>query len=354
VSLSAYAFNQDRVKSATVTQTFMLTPKRRTVKGRAYVISVGVNSYEDEAWDLKFAGADARVSQEILARNLSATKNFNEVVCISLISERGDSGVVSSERLATKKNFKSILEVLAGHLSPASLSAQLSGARRLRKVNPEDLVLITFSSHGYTDKRGTFYLIPFDTGNEVRFGQEGEIRAESLANFISSDELSMWLKDIDAGEIALIVDTCHSAAAVEAGGFKPGPMGSRGMGQLAYDKGIRVLAASQADDVAVEINRLRHGLLTYALMLDGLENDNADLDDDDTITLDEWLAYGAKNVPLLYEKLKFGTSKELMERDLRITSLVAGPSVNKNGFQRPSLFDFRRTKREVQIKKWQE
>src|SRR6185503_6290727 len=111
----------------------------------------------------------------------------------------------------------------------------------------------------------------------VQFGPNGEISPASLTHFVSSDELSEWLRDIDAGEMVLVVDTCHSAAAIEAGGFKPGPMGSRGMGQLAYDKGIRVLAASQADDVALEINRLRHGLLTYALMHDGLERGQADL-----------------------------------------------------------------------------
>ena len=53
----------------------------------------------------------------------------------------------------------------------------------------------------------------------------------------------------------MIVDACHSAASVDEAGFKPGPMGSRGLGQLAYDKGMRILAASQADDVALESGR---------------------------------------------------------------------------------------------------
>ena len=72
------------------------------------------------------------------------------------------------------------------------------------------------------------------------------------ASCIGSSELTAWLRDVQAGEIALIVDACQSAAAVDRDGFKPGPLGSRGLGQLAYDKGMRVLAACQKAGVALE------------------------------------------------------------------------------------------------------
>jgi hypothetical protein len=48
---------------------------------------------------------------------------------------------------------------------------------------------------------------------------------------VSSDDLSRWLRDVDAGDLVMVVDACHSAASVEGSGFKPGPMGSRGLGQ---------------------------------------------------------------------------------------------------------------------------
>lgn len=47
-----------------------------------------------------------------------------------------------------------------------------------------------------------------------------------------------------------MLDSCYSASSVEANDFKPGPMGSRGLGQLSYDKRVRILAASQSDQVA--------------------------------------------------------------------------------------------------------
>ena len=49
-----------------------------------------------------------------------------------------------------------------------------------------------------------------------------------------------------------MLDSCFSAKRVESNGFKPGPMGSRGLGQLAYDKRMRILAASQSDETAGE------------------------------------------------------------------------------------------------------
>jgi hypothetical protein len=40
-------------------------------------------------------------------------------------------------------------------------------------------------------------------------------------------------------------------------------LGSRGLGQLVYDKRMRLLAASQSDEVAHEYHYLQKGLLTY-------------------------------------------------------------------------------------------
>src|SRR5262249_43838475 len=143
----------------------------------------------------------------------------------------------------------------------------ISDAKKLDRVTPDDVVVLTFSGHGYTSRDGAFYLLPSDSGSEEA------VTEDTLRRFISSQELSEWLRDVDAGQMSMIIDACHAAASVDAGGFKPGPMGNRGLGQLAYDKGMRILAASQADDVALEVARLQHGLLTYALVEEGLRSD---------------------------------------------------------------------------------
>jgi WD40 repeat protein/uncharacterized caspase-like protein len=353
VEFTAYAFNADRVKSVAAGYSYQPRQPRPPTKGRAYVISVGVNAYEDQSLDLGFAARDALLSQQMLTKALSATGVYSEVISITLASDylKGPNGRTLTEKLATKRNFRALLDALAHGLAKAdpAVIRQIPGAEKLRKVKPEDLVLLSFSSHGYTDREGKFYLIPYDTGNAVEFIPGGAISPSSLSHFISSDELSQWVREIDAGELALIVDTCHSAAAVEAEGFKPGPMGSRGMGQLAYDKGMRILAASQADDVALELDRLQQGLLTYALMEEGLNKKKADKNRDGRITLDEWLGYGAERVPTLYDDVKAGRVEELKRKDLRMTAVVAGPSVKKNVFQQPQLFDFKRKRREVVV-----
>ena len=141
----------------------------------------------------------------------------------------------------------------------------------------------------------------------------------------------------------MIVDSCHSAAAVDTEGFKPGPMGSRGLGQLAYDKGMRILTSTQADDVALESALIKQGILTYALTHDGIEAEQADLNRDKTITLAEWLQYGVQRVPGLYEEVMKGNVQQFGRGDRAVVHVKSKQST----FQRPSLFDFTKNKRDV-------
>ena len=85
--------------------------------------------------------------------------------------------------------------------------------------------------------------------------------AQRRKRTISNDELSAWLRGLDAIDQVMIVDACHSAASVQSNEFKPGSMGSRGLGQLAYDKGM--LAATQIDQYALETGKTQLGLLRY-------------------------------------------------------------------------------------------
>jgi len=119
-------------------------------------------------------------------------------------------------------------------------------------------------------------------------------------------------------------------------------MGSRGLGQLAYDKGMRILAASQADDFALESTRLQHGLLTYALVHDGLEGGLADSGPHDgVIQLSEWLAFGASRVPELCDEIRSGRTRAI------ILDSGDSPEPVAARMQRPQLFDFTRVRKDV-------
>jgi hypothetical protein len=114
-----------------------------------------------------------------------------------------------------------------------------------------------------------------------------------LQHSITSDELTQWVEAIDAGQMVLILDSCHSGA-VTGPGFKPGPMGDRSFGQLSYDKGMLVLAAAQAEQLDTGSLALgNRSLLTYALTQ---QNTGPVVD------LRQWLSEAEQRVPKLYQQ----------------------------------------------------
>ena len=62
VEFSAYAFNEDRVKSKTDKKEFDIPEDLTHRKGRAFIVAVGVNAYQNTDWNLRFAADDARLT----------------------------------------------------------------------------------------------------------------------------------------------------------------------------------------------------------------------------------------------------------------------------------------------------
>jgi hypothetical protein len=278
------------------------------------------------------------------------------VAAIPLLAEARGQGKdrTFSQKTATKENVRNVLAILAGQRVDPKALEQLPAAKALHKALPEDLVLITFSTHGYNGADGQFYVFPSDIGQAGR-----AVDKALLQRAISTDELSLWLRDVDVGEMVMIVDACFASASVEQEGFKPGPMGSRGLGQLAYDKRMRILAASQSSNPAFEDFRLGHGLLTYALARDGLDKGAADFDPKDgRITLGEWLKYGAQRVPGLVEDIAAGkirgvddkkpTGQALEVKQERSMIRIGNEKTGRRAVaQLPSLFDFTKGRDDV-------
>jgi len=190
VEFSAYAFNVDRVKSATDRKAILYPKDLAPVKGRAYLITIGVNAYENAEWNLKYAANDARQIQRTLSEKLSQGGEYQEVVPVSLISDyqTKDGQSVVSETSATKANIRAVLDLLAGKPVDAEIVKTIPNADKLRAATPDDFVIISISSHGYADRNGSFYLIPYDVGP----GSKREITADLLKHCISSDELT-WM-----------------------------------------------------------------------------------------------------------------------------------------------------------------
>ncbi|HZW31979.1 MAG TPA: hypothetical protein VFF52_14810 [Isosphaeraceae bacterium] len=187
-----------------------------------------------------------------------------------------------------------LIRSLEAHNSPVLAVATTPDGRHAITSTVEPLMIL--------DERGTYDLFA-DLGPPRGLGRV--VTPERRERCISSGELSSWLRPVDAGQLARIVDCCHAAATVEQPGFKPGPMGSRGRGQLAYDKGMWVLAASAAADVALEalVGGEGHGLLTHALIREGRVGQRA-AGAGGALTLGGLLKYAEVRRPALYFEIR--------------------------------------------------
>ena len=80
-------------------------------------------------------------------------------------------------------------------------------------------------------------------------------------------------------------------------------MNSKGLAQLAYEKGMYILTAAQSYQAALEVSRLGHGYLTYALIEEGLKRGTADAEPQDgSILAREWFNYATRRVPQMQEE----------------------------------------------------
>jgi WD40 repeat protein len=330
VEFTAYAFNEDRVKSATSEPAIYRLPQPRPgVQRRAYLITVGVD-VTSAGWRLRFARKGVTDIEELLQKSF---KSQYEVVPVQLISayQKNSDELIN---LATKRHIQTVLNILSGRKVERAEREKIPHQEQLQAATPDDLVVVYVASHGYADPVGKFYAMPSDIGPPLGVSEELLDRClknseqsssceggrNLLQHSISSDELTQWIEAIDAGQMVLILDSCHSGA-VSGLGFKPGPMGDRSFGQLSYDKGMLVLAATQAEQLDTGTLELgNRSLLTYALTQ---QNSGPVLD------LRQWLTEAEQRVPKLYQQY--------------VKSESARTTTNDSD-QEPALFDFSKRK----------
>jgi WD40 repeat protein len=324
VTFTAYAFNAERIKSPTVSRDIDYGPAQPP-RPKAYLVQIGVNHYQAAGCELHFAVNDADQMRAVLEDRLKS--RGLDVSAVELTSTPAQAGV-------RKEDIRRALAAIAA------------------RATPDDVLFVSFSGHGYTAADGMFYLLPSDIEGSCR-----QADARLLRNAISADELAAWFRPIDAGEMTLILDSCYSAKSVESNDFKPGPMGSQGLGQLAYDKRMRILAASQSDETAGEDARLGQGLLSYVLTQEGLVEKKADWKPKDgKITVGEWLTYAADEVPKLGASAGAGTGTSATKKQQNsslppsVRGFVREEQTRRYG-QVPAVFDFSK-KDEFVLQQW--
>jgi uncharacterized caspase-like protein len=313
--LTAYAFNRDNIKSADATLTVTGADSLERA-GTAYIVAIGVNQYSNSQYNLKYAVADAQTFGQQLQQEQTRLGRFANVEVISLL-----------DREATKANILHALARLAGQ-ETGSLPANAPAAlRKLKPAEPEDTVIIYFAGHG-TAYQNQFYLIPHDLGYSGSRTELDEAGLETiLARSISDRELEQAFEKVDVGQLLLVIDACNSGQALEAEEKRRGPMNSKGLAQLAYEKGMYILTAAQSYQAALEVEQLGHGYLTYALVEEGLKQGAADVAPKDGVVLArEWFDYATKRVPQMQEK-KMKEERELKQVIVFVEGSVQHPHV---------------------------
>ncbi len=320
--LTAYAFNNDNVKSKDANLVLNGADSLKRA-GTAWVIAVGINEYANSQYNLKYAVADAESFAAEVSREQAPVGRFAHVEVVPLLDNQ-----------ATKENILSALKRLAGYAGPPSLKA--SPLDKLQPAEPEDAVIIYFAGHG-TAQGQRFYLIPHNLGYTGDRNALDESGLQSiLAHSISDHELEDAVEGLAASSLLMVIDACNSGQALEAEEKRRGPMNSKGLAQLAYEKGMYILTAAQSYQAALEAAQFGHGLLTYALVEEGLKTGAADYEPKDgVVNAREWLDFATERVPQMQEE-KMKQSRGLGIAFVEGEQKIADPE--KRSVQRPRVF----------------
>jgi uncharacterized caspase-like protein len=323
--LTCYAFNRDNVKSSDATLAINGADSLKR-PATLHLLAVGVNQYANAGYNLKYAVADARAFAEEVERQQKKLAGFGQIEITTLF-----------DKDATKANILHALRRLAGSQAqpPAGAPAALES---IKPAEPEDAVVIFYAGHG-TAQAQRFYLIPHDLGYTGARTDLNEAGLKSiLSNSVSDLELEQACERIDAGHLVMVIDACNSGQALETEEKRRGPMNSKGLAQLAYEKGMYILTAAQSYQAAMEAEQLGHGYLTYALVEEGLKSAAADdQPKDGRVILREWLDYATNRVPRMQEsKIKEG--RGLKHSVVFVEGEEKMEEVDKRSVQRPRVF----------------
>jgi WD40 repeat protein len=262
--LRAVAISTDRIEgnAAEVRIPFRGVEKQAVL----HLVAVGINLYQNSSLNLNFAQPDATAMLSFfssvspgLFRTVKVTQLFN-------------NGATKSELLAKLQSLK--------------------------QTAPEDVVIIYLAGHGES-VGPTWYFVPHDVVYPER---PEELQQKGL----SSQEIKDVVMQIGAKKVLLLMDACKSGFALQA--FSSRGLDERqALAQLARANGVHVVAASNKDQFASEVQELGHGVFTYTL-LEGLKGQADGSPKDGVVTVRELLAFVEARLPDL--SLKYRTERQ--------------------------------------------
>jgi hypothetical protein len=211
VRLQAFAYDEEMLRSKGAEVTF-------TREGAAppatalYVLSVGVTTYRNTAWNnLKYADADATSFASIAGEAASRRLLVNES--------------------ATSSGVKFALEQMK------------------QSVTEDDVAAIFLAGHGILGPNGDYYFLLHDSDEK------------DLANTaLKWDDFVAALKALRAKLVMVFADTCHS------GSLTGSESVNMLIDRLNKKAGVVVFTASRGDEASIEREDWGHGAFTKALI----------------------------------------------------------------------------------------
>jgi len=358
-NFTAYAFNSQNVKSNDDVLSINGSDSLKR-DGTLYVLAIGVNKYENSALNLSFAVLDVEeISATIKSQQakLAQDASLKQYARTEIITLKDETATKKNILLALKRFSKvdttALPAGLCTNLKSEKLCAELKNElSKIKPTEPEDALIIQFSGHG-TSRGQRFYLLPHNFTNVKDLDRQG----------VSDEELNRYLEKVDAGRLLMVIDACQSGQALGEESEGRSPMNSKGLAQLAYDKGMLILTAAQSQQAALELVRIggkeiKHGLLTYAL-LEAMKNPqaNADRNENQQLSEREWFDFAVEQVPLLQTEamkqrrvdLQMGVSDTKGKRDIiYLDGDDSNLAPEKRRVQTPRVF-YRRESEKVQM-----
>ena len=268
-AFSSYCFSTSGLRSPE-SEVRVFGAASLAAKRHAYLLIVGIDTYTPSDSSLKYAVADAGLAKEKLESSLRATTQYDDVHTAVLVDHH-----------ATADNILSGLKILAG-TQAAPNQGELS---KLRRSAPSDTVFFYFAGHG-----GGF-------GGDYRLiASDGIMSSNATKGTVSSTEIRDALEPLQADRAVIILDACESGQALDQVDSRAGPLAGKSLAQLAYDKAMFVISASQSQQSALELQRLGHGVFSHVLFNLGFTG-AADANADGFTTIGEWFAYAQSETP---------------------------------------------------------
>ncbi len=259
------AFNKQRTEGrSNILSVFF--EKEKTNKPKLHLLTIGINKYKNETYNLNYAVADANSFAETVG--LGGSTIFSAINKTDL----RDAGV-------NKQNIKTAF------------------GKIIKSAKEEDVFVFFYAGHGVMSsesKASNFYIVPHDITQ--LYGADENLKQKAL----SDAEIMQLCRRIKARKQLIIFDACQSGAAVENIN-KRGVAEQKALMQLARSAGVTVIAASGSTQSAVEFKDLGHGVFTYAL-IEALQGKADGGSMDGKITVNEVKAYLEDRVSDLTKK----------------------------------------------------